>query len=107
MSRRQAQSDVFLAIADPTRRRLLDLLASGEKPVAELAEQFRVTLSSISQHLRVLREAELVRERRVGRQRLYRIDPGPLREVADWVRFYERFWTGKLKALGKYLEEIP
>jgi DNA-binding transcriptional ArsR family regulator len=107
MGRQRADSDVFLAVADPTRRRLLDLLAAGEKGVTELAEPFDVTLPAISQHLRILREAKLVRERREGRRRLYRIDPAPLREVFDWIGHYERFWREKLDALGNYLERNP
>jgi len=107
MSRRPASSSVFLAIADRTRRRLLDLLATGEKPVGSLAKRFKVTLPAISQHLRVLRDAKLVRERRVGRQRLYRIDPAPLKAVSDWIGLCEHFWAAKLDALGKHLEKNP
>jgi DNA-binding transcriptional ArsR family regulator len=78
--------DVFQAIADPTRRELLDLLAAGEQPVGRLAAPFSMTLSAVSQHLRVLREAGLVIDRPVGRERLYPLNPAPLQEVAGWVR---------------------
>lgn len=104
MHRRAAHADVFLAIADPTRRRILDLLADGERPVAEIADRFDVSLPAISQQLSVLRAARLVRARPLGRQRLYRIAPAPLREVARWLAFYERFWTQKLRALGEHLD---
>jgi DNA-binding transcriptional ArsR family regulator len=106
VSRSTAASDVFQAIADPTRRRILDLLSGGEQPVAALAGQFPVTLSAISQHMRVLREAGLVTVRRVGRERRYRLNAVALREVAAWIRHYERFWGEKLAALGEQLEEV-
>jgi DNA-binding transcriptional ArsR family regulator len=105
VSRRSASSDVFQAIADPTRRRILDLLREGECPVAELARQFQVTLSAISQQMRVLRDAGLVSVRRAGRERRYRLNPGALQEVADWAGHYERFWQEKLTALGEQLEK--
>jgi DNA-binding transcriptional ArsR family regulator len=107
MSRRLASNDVFLAIADPTRRGILDLLGAGEQPVSHLARQFDVTLSAISQHIRVLREVGLVAVRRVGRERRYRLNAEPLQEVSEWVQHYERFWQGKLDALGEHLEQNP
>jgi len=105
VSRRSASSDVFRAISDPTRRQILDLLSGGEQPVAELARQFQVTLSAISQQMRVLREVGLVTVRRAGRERRYRLSPNALKEVADWVGHYERFWQEKLAALGEQLEK--
>jgi DNA-binding transcriptional ArsR family regulator len=107
MSRTVATADTFQAIADPTRRRLLNRLAEGEQPVSSLAARFDVTLSAISQHLRILREAGLVTEQRVGRQRIYRLNAARLQEVAEWVAHYERFWSEKLDALGDYLERSP
>jgi len=84
-----AGGDVFQAIADPTRRRILELLAESERPVKELAAPFRMSQPAISQHLRVLRDAGLVRERRDGRHRKYRLDAEPLRDVADWAGRYQ------------------
>jgi DNA-binding transcriptional ArsR family regulator len=107
MSRAAAAADVFHAIADPTRRGLLDGLVAGEAAVGQLAASFDMSLPAISQHLRVLREAGLVTERRVGRERRYRVQPEPLREVVDWVQHFERFWNEKLDALGRHLEENP
>ena len=98
-------TDVFRAIADPTRRGILDGLLAGEASVGTLARAFDISLPAVSQHLRVLREVGLVTEERVGRERRYRIRPAPLREVVDWVAQYERFWEGRLDALGRYLEE--
>jgi DNA-binding transcriptional ArsR family regulator len=81
---------LFRAISEPTRRRILDLLADRERAVKELVPQFRMSQPALSQHLRVLRDAGLVRIRRQGRMRVYSVDPGPLREVSDWVGRYQR-----------------
>src|SRR4051794_6337099 len=104
---RPETSDVFRAIADPTRRALLGRLAHGEASVGRLAESFEVSLPAISQHLKVLREVGLVAEKRVGRERRYRLRPEPLREVSDWLVHFEQFWLGKLDALSRHLEENP
>jgi DNA-binding transcriptional ArsR family regulator len=97
--------DVFRAIADPTRRQLIALLANGERPVKELAAPFAMSRPAISQHLAVLQQAGLVTERLVGRERHYALVPEPLGEVRDWLARYERFWVRKLDALGRHLDE--
>ena len=99
-------SDVFHAIADETRRALLDRLSCGEEAATALSEAFHISQPAVSQHLKVLRDAGLVAERRVGRYRLYRLQPEPLREVADWVEHYEQFWKTKLAALGELLNAV-
>jgi DNA-binding transcriptional ArsR family regulator len=103
--RKTAESDVFLAIADPTRRAILHRLAKGEQSAGELATPFHVSQSAISQHLAILRGAGLVRVRSVGRQRFYLLRPAPLKRVQRWVSHYERFWSERLDALGAYLDE--
>lgn len=102
-----AAHDVFAAIADPRRRRILDLLRDGERPVSDLVGPLGVTMGAVSQHLKVLRSCGLVRQRRLGRQRLYRVDPRPLKKVVDWTGRYARFWNGRLDRLGRYLDEAP
>ena len=97
--------DVFCAIADPTRRALLDLLAYGEEPVNVLARRFEMSRPAISQHLAILLKTRLVRARRVGRERRYRLRPKPLEQIYDWVAAYERFWGEKLSALGEHLRK--
>jgi DNA-binding transcriptional ArsR family regulator len=101
----QPAGDVFHAVADPTRRALLDLLAQAEEPVNSLAERFAMSRPAISQHLAILLKTRLVRARRVGRERRYRLRPQPLEEIYDWVALYERFWTSKLSALSKHLRK--
>jgi DNA-binding transcriptional ArsR family regulator len=99
-----ANEDVFRAVADPTRRALLDLLAEAERSVSELVARFNVSQPAISQHLGVLVNAGLAKVRRSGRQRLYSLNAQPLREVVDWVAHYEQFWNDGLDNLGDYLE---
>lgn len=96
--------DVFAAVGDPTRRRVLDLLTRGELPVRRIAAPFTMSRPAISQHLRILLDARLVQVRRDGREHYYRLHARPLRRVYDWVSHYERFWQGKLKTLGEYLD---
>jgi DNA-binding transcriptional ArsR family regulator len=104
--RRWGGGDVFVALSDPTRRRIMDLLSDGDQPVHELAQDFGVSRPAISQHLRVLREVGLVQERRVGRERHYRLQAGALREVAAWIARYERFWDERLTDLGAQLDAM-
>ena len=103
-----SESDVFGALANPTRREVLRLLRErGEQPVQELAAHFDMRRPSLSEHLRVLRDAGLVVERPVGRQRLYSLRPEPLRELADWLTPYERFWRTRLAGLRDVLDGMP
>ena len=107
MPRPSASADPFLAVADPTRRAILDRLRAGDAPVAQLAAGFAMTRPAISRHLRVLREARLVRERRGGedgRQRIYQLTAGPMREVARWAETYEVFWRDSLERLKRQVE---
>jgi len=96
--------DVFDAIANPVRRALLDDLRLGPVAVHELAKGFAISRPAISQHLRILRECDLITEDRVGRERLYRLDAAPLQGVNTWVTRYERFWTKRLDALRDVLD---
>jgi DNA-binding transcriptional ArsR family regulator len=90
------------AIADPIRRRVLELVRDRELPAGELAAEFDVSRPAVSRHLRVLREAGLVHERREGRLRLYRADPEPLAELRDWLA---RYWDDRLSALKELAEQ--
>jgi DNA-binding transcriptional ArsR family regulator len=96
---------IFFAVSDPTRRRILDLLLLSECSVNDLVRPFRISQPAISQHLRILRDAGLVRVRRCGRERRYRLRGAQLRAVYDWAAHYERFWNAKLHALGAYLDQ--
>jgi DNA-binding transcriptional ArsR family regulator len=102
--RSAADATVFHAIADPNRRAILELLMRSELAVSALLESFSITQSALSQHLAVLVRAGLVVARREGRHRIYTVNADPLREVADWVEPFEKFWDEKLDNLGKYLD---
>ena len=99
----ETQMEVFAAIAHPMRRRILDLLAERERPVNDLAHNFGVSRPAVSQHLRLLRDAGLVAERRHGRERRYFLTPQPLAEVQDWLTHHERFWQERLRRFNEYL----
>jgi DNA-binding transcriptional ArsR family regulator len=90
------------AIADPIRRRVLELVRDDELPAGAIAAEFAVSRPAVSRHLRVLRENGLVRERRVGRERLYRANPDELAELRAWL---EAYWSGRLQALKRVAEE--
>jgi len=97
--------DVFHAIADPTRRKLLELLADQEMPVTVISRHFPMSRTAVSKHLRILFKAGLVKEQKVGRQTLYRLQPEPLMEIKEWLSFYEQFWENKMSMLKHYVEE--
>ena len=104
MGRIAASTDVFRAVADPTRRAILDRLRGGRVHVNALAAEFEQSRPAISKHLKVLRDARLVRESRVGRERLYQLDPLPLQRVAGWIEGYRAFWLTSLDNLKQRLE---
>jgi DNA-binding transcriptional ArsR family regulator len=94
----------FHALADPTRRAVLDLLRRGSQPAGEIARAFPVSRPAISRHLRLLRRAGLVREHRRGRHRFYQLHPQPLRAVDRWLEHYRVFWETKLAGLKAFVE---
>src|SRR5208282_4002943 len=94
----------FQALADPTRRAVLDLLRRGSQPAGEIAGAFPVSRPAISKHLRLLRRAHLVQEHREGRHRVYQLNPEPLRAVDSWLDQYRRFWSVSLSSLKQFVE---
>jgi DNA-binding transcriptional ArsR family regulator len=96
---------IFHALGDPTRRRMLNALADGERTVGELAEPFTMSLAAASRHIKVLESAGLVRREIRWRTHICRLDAGPLMAAHDWLGFYERFWTDRLDALERLLRE--
>lgn len=94
----------FAALADPTRRALLDLLRAGSQPAGQIAQAFPVSRPAISKHLRSLRRANLVREHRRGRHRYYELNPQPLKAVDLWLDSYRVFWSNKLSTLKTFVE---
>ena len=99
-------STVFAALADPTRRAILARLADGEATVNELAAPFPMSLQAISKHLKVLERAGLIVRGRDAQWRPCRLQPAPLRDVADWTEQYRRFWDGRYEQLDGYLRDL-
>jgi DNA-binding transcriptional ArsR family regulator len=99
-------STTFAALSDPTRRAILTRLSAGERSVTELAEPFAISLPAISKHLKVLERAGLIARGRAAQWRPCRLEAGPLKEVADWVTRYRRFWEQSFDRLDDYLHEL-
>ncbi|WP_078592648.1 ArsR/SmtB family transcription factor [Evansella clarkii] len=106
MNKTDQRHDVFVAIADPTRRKLIRLLADTEElPLHELTPHFQMGRTAVSKHLSILKEADLVINRKIGRETRYRLNAAPLQEVKDWLTFYEKFWNERALLLKNILEE--
>lgn len=99
--------EVFQALADPTRRDILDLLQTGEMTAGDLTDRFAVSRPAISRHLRVLREAGLVSRRKEAQWRIYRLNPEALREADRWMEKYRVFWAARMQDLKRLVEEAP
>jgi DNA-binding transcriptional ArsR family regulator len=98
-------TSTFHVLAEPTRRRILDLLREDERPVGELVTKLRISQPGVSKHLRVLREAGLVEVRHDAQRRFYRVRPEPLAEIDQWLEPYRRLWAARLDALERHLDE--
>lgn len=99
-------SSTFSALSDPTRRAILARLASGEASVQDLAKPFKMTLPAVSKHLKVLEKAKLIRRSRTAQWRPCYLEAAPLKEAADWVEKYRKFWEQNLDRLDLYLKEL-
>src|SRR5438105_15344532 len=95
----------FAALADPTRRRILHQLSRGDRCVTDLARPYRMSLPAVSKHLRVLEKAGLIRRRRYGRVHQLNLEAAPMKQAAQWVEEYRRFWESSLDRLARYLEK--
>lgn len=100
-------TSTFEVVAEPTRRRILDLLLVGECSVGELVSGLAVSQPAVSRHLRVLREAGLVSSRTDAQRRLYSVNAAPLAEIATWLEPYRRMWAGRLELLSAHLDSMP
>jgi len=106
MARAATTTDAFNAVAEPRRRQILDILATGERPVNELVALMGVTQPVVSKHLRVLREVGLAEVREEGRQRMYRLNGHPLEPIAHWLKHYEQSWTERFDRLDVVVQEL-
>lgn len=98
----QQEQQIYAAIADPTRRQIIAMLAGRPTAVHDLADRFEISRPAVSKHLRILKDASLVTEMKQGRQRIYTSNPEPLKEVQAWIR---SFWDDRLQALKNYVEQ--
>lgn len=98
--------DQFTALAEPTRRRILDRLRLGEQTVGNLVDTLRLSQPAVSKHLKVLREAGFVSSRVAAQHRIYRIEVAPFSELDDWLEPYRRLWNRRLDALEQHLDEM-
>ena len=106
MARAATTADAFNAVAEPRRRRILDVLAGGERPVNDLVAELGLTQPLVSKHLRVLRTVGLVHVRDAGRQRVYGVNGEPLKPIHDWVKTFEESWSQRFDRLDTVLEEL-
>jgi DNA-binding transcriptional ArsR family regulator len=106
MARAATTADAFNAVAEPRRRQILEVLASGERPVNDLVTLLGLAQPLVSRHLRVLREVGLVDVRDEGRRRMYRLNGHALKPIHDWVRHYERSWSQRFDRLDAVLDEL-
>ena len=106
MARAATTADAFNAVAEPRRRRILEVLAGGERPVNDLVAALGLAQPLVSKHLRVLRAVGLVRAREAGRQRVYEVNGEPLKRIHDWVKAFEKSWSHRFERLDVVLEEM-
>ncbi|MCJ8008302.1 ArsR/SmtB family transcription factor [Lederbergia wuyishanensis] len=104
MSSPAKKYDVFQSIADPTRRKMLQLLAQKEMPISTITSHFSMSRTAIAKHLHILSEAELVNGRKVGREKIYSLKPEPFEELKQWLSYYDQFWSNKLSMLKNTVE---
>jgi DNA-binding transcriptional ArsR family regulator len=99
------KGDVFQAIADPTRRELLRLISTKEIPISEISSHFSISRTAVSKHLSILSQAQLVGGKKIGREKRYILQPENLKELKDWLSYYEQFWDNKLQILQYMVEK--
>lgn len=97
--------NLFNALADSSRRQILTMLTEKEMRVNDIAGHFKFSRPAVSKHLRILQESNLVIPRREGRERYYRVNPKPLKEVNKWLKYFDKFWDSKLTSLKNYIEK--
>lgn len=102
--RNNHQNSVYFAIADPTRREILDMLTSGNLALKEISSKFPITRTAVSKHLKILQDADLIRSQKIGRETVYQASPEPLMEVQEWLEMYAKFWDKKLNCLKSFVE---
>ena len=96
--------NIFSALADSSRREILVMLSKGSKSAGSIAGEFKISRPAVSKHLRILKDSGLVETNKQGRERYFSINPAPIKEVFNWLKFYDKFWDEKLHLLKTYIE---
>ncbi|HXI88292.1 MAG TPA: metalloregulator ArsR/SmtB family transcription factor [Parvularculaceae bacterium] len=104
---RQTAQPVFRALADPTRRAILSMLAEGPRPIGDIAAEFDMTRPAVAKHLAILRDGDLILVEAKGRERINHLNPAALKTAADWLSYFDRFWDERLAELKSLVEEKP
>ncbi len=105
MTQSAVKYDVFQAIADPTRRNILQLLAASDRPISNISEHFAISRTAVVKHLKILEQAELISAEKKGREKIYTLHIERLQEIEDWLRYFHLFWDNKLVQLQRMFEE--
>lgn len=105
MSQTAEKHDVFQAIADPTRRHVLELLTAGDKPITAITEHFSISRTAVVKHLKVLEEVKLISAQKSGREKIYTLHADRLKEIEDWLQYFELFWDNKLAQLQRIVDQ--
>ncbi|MEK4173306.1 MULTISPECIES: ArsR/SmtB family transcription factor [Lysinibacillus] len=105
MTQSAVKYDVFQAIADPTRRNILQLLAASDRPISNISEHFAISRTAVVKHLKILEQAELISAEKKGREKIYTLHSERLQEIEDWLQYFHLFWDNKLVQLQRMVEE--
>ncbi len=105
MTRPDAVQPVFRALADPTRRAILSMLATGDRPIGDIAAKFEMTRPAVAKHLAILKEGDLITVEAIGRERINKLNPAALKTAQEWLNHFDHFWDEKLSKLKQAVEE--
>ncbi len=105
MTQSAVKYDVFQAIADPTRRNILQLLAASDRPISNISEHFAISRTAVVKHLKILEQAELISAEKKGREKIYTLHSERLKEIEDWLQYFHLFWDNKLVQLQRMVED--
>ncbi|HBT72095.1 MAG TPA: transcriptional regulator [Lysinibacillus sp.] len=105
MTQSAVKYDVFQAIADPTRRNILQILAASDRPISNISEHFAISRTAVVKHLKILEQAELISAEKKGREKIYTLHSERLQEIEDWLQYFHLFWDNKLVQLQRMVEE--
>jgi DNA-binding transcriptional ArsR family regulator len=104
MTYHDTRQPIFRALADPTRRAILSMLAERERPIGDIASEFDMTRPAVAKHLKILKEGDLITVNQSGRERIHKLNPAPLKSASDWLNIFDQFWDDRLANLKQAVE---